>query len=101
MTRVLGKTAWSFFWTWRPLKLDIQISTTARATELHVIYERKASGSLNNCACKPADESKRSSALSIDGSSSTTQIIAAAGGTTANESTSIVFFSGSEDMVEQ
>jgi hypothetical protein len=38
------------------------------------------SGSLNNCACKPTDESKRSSALSIEGSSSTTQIIPAAGG---------------------
>src|SRR5260221_3400376 len=58
---------------------------TARATELHITYERKTSGSLNNCACKPTDESKRSSALSIDGSSSTRQIMPAAGGPTADE----------------
>src|SRR5258708_38570070 len=85
MTRALGKTTWSFFWTWRPLIPDIQISMTARATELQVTYERKASGSLNNCACKPADESKRLSALSIDGSSSRTQIMPAAAGKTADK----------------
>src|SRR4029077_4897002 len=80
MTRVLGETAWSCFWTSRPLITDIQISRTARATELQITYERKRSGSLNNCACKPTDKSKRSSALSIEGSSSMRQIMPAAGG---------------------
>src|SRR5258708_37056784 len=96
MTRALGKTTWSFFWTWRPLIPDIQISMTARATELQVTYERKASGSLNSCACKPTDESKRSRALSIEKSSSTRQIIPAAGGNTADELTAIFVFSGSK-----
>jgi hypothetical protein len=89
MTRVLDKMAWSFFWTWRPLIPDIQISMTGRTTELQVTYERKASGSLNNSVCKPIDESKRSSALGIEGSSSTRQIMPAAGGKTADELTSI------------
>src|SRR5207244_12895615 len=97
MTRVLGKTAWSSFWTSRPLIPGIQISMTARATQLKVAYERKASGSLNNCACKPTDESKRSSALSIERSSSTRQIMPAAGGKTADEVTSIFVFSETKD----
>src|SRR4029077_5123327 len=94
MTRVLGKTAWSFSGTWRPLIPDIQISMTAKATELQVTYERKASGSLNKCACKPADESKRSSALSIERSSSTRQIVPAAEGKTTDELTSILLSPG-------
>src|SRR5258708_18014524 len=61
------------------------MSMTARATERQITYERKRSGSLNNCGCKPTDESKRSSALSIDGSSSTRQIAPAAGDKTADE----------------
>src|SRR5260221_3045810 len=85
MTRVLGETAWSSFWTSRPLIPDMKISRTARATVLQITYVRKASGSLNNCACKPTDESKRSRALSIDGSSATRQIMPAAGGPTADE----------------
>src|SRR5882762_9857866 len=97
MTRVLGETTWSFFWISRPLITDIQISMTATATELRITYERKRSGSLDNCACKPTDESKRSSALSIEGSSSTRQIIPAAGGEIADELTSIFVFSGSKD----
>src|SRR5260370_4896062 len=97
MTRVSGETAWSFVWTSRPLIPGIQISMTATATELQITYERKASGSLNNCACKPTDESKRSSALSIEGSSSTRQIMPTAGGNTADELTSILVFSGSKD----
>jgi hypothetical protein len=63
----------------------MKISRTARATVLQITYARKTSGSLNSCACKPADESRRLSALRIDGSSSTTQIIPAAGGKTADK----------------
>src|SRR5260370_12788087 len=95
MTRVSGETAWSFVWTSRPLIPGIQISMTATATELQITYERKSSGSLNNCACKPADESKRSSAFSIDGSSSRRQTEPATAGTTEDELTSM--FSGSKD----
>jgi len=36
MTRVLGETVWNSFWTSRPLIPDIQISMTARATELQI-----------------------------------------------------------------
>jgi hypothetical protein len=73
---------------------------TARATELQITYERKPSGSLNNCACKPMDESKRSSALNMEGSSSTRQIMPATGGKAADELTSIFIFLGaSKDKV--
>src|SRR5258708_10097496 len=85
MTRVLGETARSSFWTSRPLIPDMKISRTARATVLQITYVRKASGSLNNFACKPTDESKRLSALSIDGSSSTTQITPATTGKAADK----------------
>src|SRR5258707_8709838 len=85
MTRVLGETARSSLWTSRPLIPDMKISRTARDTVLQITYVRKASGSLNNFACKQTDESKRLSALSIDGSSSTTQITPAAAGKTADK----------------
>src|SRR5260370_39145755 len=64
---------------------DTRMSTTARAALLQITYGRKASGSLNNLACMPTDESKRLSALSIDGSSSTTHITPAAAGKTADK----------------
>src|SRR5260370_42020226 len=92
MTRVLGETARSSLWTSRPLIPDMKISRTARATVLQITYARKTSGSLNNFACKPTDESKRLSAFSIEGSSSTRQIMPAAGGKTAHELTSIFIF---------
>jgi hypothetical protein len=41
MTRVLDETAWSFVWTSMPLIPDIQISMTATATELQIVYEKK------------------------------------------------------------
>src|SRR5260370_15064411 len=63
----------------------MKISRTARARVLQITYVRKASGSLNNFACKPTDESKRLSALSIDGSSSTTQITPATTGKAADK----------------
>src|SRR5258708_9833593 len=55
---------------------------TATGTEFRITYERKPSGSLNNCVCKPADASKRSSAFSIDRSSSRRQILLSTRGKT-------------------
>jgi hypothetical protein len=74
---------WSLIWTSRPLiPCDNQISITATGTQFRIAYERKPSGPLNNCACKPADESKRSSAFSIDRSSSRRQILPSTRGKT-------------------
>ena len=74
MTRVEGESSLSLDWTSNPLIIGIQTSITATGARWILAYSRNLSGSLNCCACQPADESKRPTAFSTDGSSSSRQI---------------------------
>jgi hypothetical protein len=74
MTRVEGEISRSRDCTSRPFISGIQTSITATGARWILAYSRNFSGSLNGCACQPADESNRATAFSTDGSSSSRQI---------------------------
>lgn len=74
MTRVEGETSRSRDCTSKPFISGIQTSITATGARWTLAYSRNFSGSLNCCACQPADKSNRPTAFSMEGSSSSRQI---------------------------